>query len=80
MERLGPVTVIAYSGYRGEQEPRAVVVAGERLPVREVKRRWRSPEGRYFEVEVAGGRRLVLRYGGSSGETGWSLVRDSQPV
>ncbi len=63
-----PIDVVAYSGYRGEQEPRAVFVDGERRAVRQVRRRWRSPNGSYFEVEIDGGRRLVLRY--VSGE--WS--------
>lgn len=66
------VDVIAYSGYRGEQEPRAVVLDGERQPVKEIKRRWRSPDGSYFDVELAGGRRLILRQGGE--DLGWSLV------
>ncbi len=70
-----PIEVVAYSGYRGEQEPRVVVLDGERLAVREIRRRWRSPEGRHFEVEVTGGRRLVLRCGG--GDPRWSL---SDPV
>ncbi len=55
------IEVVAYAGYRGEQEPRAVVIDGDRLAVRRVKRRWRAPDGRYFEVEVDDGRRLVLR-------------------
>ncbi len=70
------LSVIAYSGYRGEQEPRAVVIDGERRPVEEIKRRWRSPDGNYFDVELAGGRRLVLRQGGD--DRGWSLV-SSEP-
>ncbi len=66
-----PVEVIAYSGYRGEQEPRAVVIDGQRLEVRQVHRRWRSPDGRYFEVEVAGERRVALRCRAEDGL--WSL-------
>ncbi len=69
------VEVVAYSGYRGEQEPRAVVLDGERRPVREIRRRWRSPDGRYFEVELTGGRRLVLRC--AAGDHGWSLADPS---
>ena len=68
-----PIEVIAYAGYRGEQEPRAVVLDGRRQPVSEIKRRWRSPDGRYFEIEVAG-RRLLLRHVEIGDEPGWSLV------
>ena len=45
-----PVAVLAYSGYRGEQEPRAMVVAGARIEIDKIVRRWREPEGRCFEV------------------------------
>ena len=67
--------VIAYAGYRGEQEPRALVLDGERLGVEEVRRRWRQPDGRYFEVRLADGRVFVLHARG--GEESWSIVRQS---
>ncbi len=70
------IEVVAYAGYRGEQEPRAVVIDGERRRVRDVKRRWRSPDGCYFDVELAGGRRLVLRQ--DDGDPGWSLLQDGR--
>ena len=35
--------VIAYSGYQGEQEPRALVVEGERLEVVSIQDRWYDP-------------------------------------
>ncbi len=67
------IDVIAYAGYRGEQEPRAVVIDSECRRVREIRRRWRSPDGCYFEVELVTGERLVLRYGDNK-EPGWSFV------
>ncbi len=68
-----PIEVIAYAGYCGAQEPRAVVIDSERQLVREVKRRWRSPDGCYFEVELASGGRLILRHTESE-EPSWSVV------
>ncbi len=55
-----PVKVLAYSGHRGEEEPRALEIAGVRLGVREILRRWRDPEGRVFEVRDERGERHVL--------------------
>lgn len=37
------IKVIAYSGYQGEQEPRALVFDGERLDVLSVADRWYAP-------------------------------------
>ena len=54
------VQVHAYSGYRGEEEPRVLVMAGSRLEIDQVLRRWREPEGRYFEVLDRNGGRHVL--------------------
>ena len=51
--------VVAYSGYQGEQEPRFLVIGGERLAL-EIRDRWREPEARCFRV-TAGGRDYLLR-------------------
>lgn len=67
------IEVIAYSGYRGDEEPRVVVIDGERRAVLEVRRRWRSPDGRYFDVELDGDRRLTLRHAAAGGV--WSPTR-----
>lgn len=58
---MQPVEVIAYAGYRGDQEPRAVVPDGRRLRVARIERRWRDPEAEGFEVWLEDGRRLGLR-------------------
>ena len=65
--------VIAYAGYRGEQEPRALVVDGRRLEVAEVRRRWIAPDGRFFEVRLADRRTFVLRL--AEEDSSWSIVR-----
>ncbi|MCP4664556.1 MAG: hypothetical protein GY856_54925 [bacterium] len=56
-----PIQVVAYSGYQGEQEPRALVVGGHRHEVVEIDDRWLEPDARYFKVRVADGGRYVLR-------------------
>ena len=61
-----PLRVIAYCGYRGEQEPRALIVGGERYEVRAIDDRWIEPGARCFRVRTSGGRRLLLRYDLSS--------------
>ncbi len=71
-----PLEVVAYAGYRGEQEPRALVLDGERVKVAEVRRRWRGPDGRYFDVRLADDRRLLLRCGGE--DRSWSRVREME--
>jgi hypothetical protein len=58
---MQPVEVIAYAGYRGDQEPRAVVLDGRRLRVHRIERRWRDPEADGFQVRLEDGRRLELR-------------------
>ncbi len=45
-----PVSVVAYSGYRGEQEPRALQVAGVAVEIDRIVRRWQQPDGRCFQV------------------------------
>jgi len=58
---MRPLDVIAYAGYRGEQEPRAVVLEGRRLGVAQIERRWRDPDADGFEVRLEDGRRIQLR-------------------
>ncbi len=57
-----PLRVVAYSGYQGEQEPRALIVAGERLDVVAVDTRWLEPGARCFRVRTGDGRRHLLGY------------------
>ena len=73
--------VICYSGHTYAQEPRAVIWQGQRLPVREVEARWRTPAGPAFWVRTASGARFALSYDDQAGR--WSiehLMADSQPA
>jgi hypothetical protein len=66
-----PVDVLCYSGYVGDEEPRAVVVEGRRLDVVAIDRRWREPEARGFVVRLSDGSKHVLRQEVSGGR--WTL-------
>ncbi len=65
--------VVAYSGYHGEQEPRALIVEGQRLEVVEIRDRWYDPRARHFRVRASDGRDYLLRY--DLEELGWSRVK-----
>ncbi len=66
------IAVECYSGYRGEQEPRAFTLGERRFEVRELVDRWLHPAHRYFKVRVDDGRQFILRQDGDSGE--WELA------
>ena len=49
-----PVRVECYSGHTYAQEPRAFEWEGRRYEVERVIKRWRTPAGPCFRVEVSG--------------------------
>ena len=49
-----PIRVECYSGHTYAQEPRAFEWEGRRYQVERVVKRWRTPAGPCFRVEVAG--------------------------
>jgi hypothetical protein len=65
--------VESYAGYKGEQEPRALVVDGERRRVLSVSDRWYGPDGPYFEVRADDGHTYLIRL--DRGSDTWELVR-----
>jgi hypothetical protein len=66
-----PIRVECYSGYRGEEEPRAFWLGERRIEVMELLDRWLSPEHRYFRVKGEDGDTYILRHDEMSGE--WTL-------
>jgi hypothetical protein len=48
------VQVECYSGYTYAQEPRVVEWRGQRYEIKRILKRWRTPQGPGFCVEVAG--------------------------
>lgn len=67
------IQVIAYAGYQGEQEPRAIVIDGERLEVLGIADRWYDPTGRYFKVRASDGRLYLVRCDAETLD--WDLVK-----
>lgn len=47
--RLMKITVECYSGYRGEEIPRAIWLGERRVGVEEIIDRWLAPDHRYFK-------------------------------
>lgn len=66
------IRVECYSGYRGEEEPRAFTMGARRFSVIEIVDRWMAPDHRYFKVRADDGRMLVLRHDTGSGR--WDLA------
>jgi len=73
-ETVRRVEVISYAGYRGEEEPRTLVLAGEPHDVLGIDDRWYDPEARYFRVAVADGHVYLLRH--DTFNNRWSIVAD----
>ncbi len=72
------LTVEAYSGYKGEETPRAFTLDGARLSVGEITDRWYGDTHCYFRLVANDGLRYVLRF--QLDEERWELVmqeRDS---
>jgi hypothetical protein len=65
------VEVICYSGYAADEEPRAVIVAGRRVEVLAIERRWLEPETRFFVVRNEDGTRCLLRQDVTTGT--WTM-------
>ncbi len=66
-----PIRVECYSGYRGEEEPRAFWLGDRRMEVAELLDRWLTPSCRYFKVKAQDGDAYILRHDEVSDE--WTL-------
>lgn len=56
------IVVECYAGAGYPERPRALVIDGERLQVREVEAQARTPEGVRFRVRLSDGRVFLLLY------------------
>ncbi|OGP89162.1 MAG: hypothetical protein A2156_04055 [Deltaproteobacteria bacterium RBG_16_48_10] len=75
------IEVIAYSGYRGEERPRTILLHGERIEVTEVLRQW-IQEGsdhreikRFYQVKGSDGNLHLIYYDEKSVEW-FHVVKD----
>lgn len=56
------IRVQCYSGYRGEQEPRAFWLGERRIGVESIVDRWFGPQQRWYRVATDDGNAYVLRH------------------
>lgn len=72
MKQGRAVRVEAYSGYRVNERPMAVITEGRRLVVRRIMARCRTPDGDEFAVELEDGR--VCRMTWDACKDRWLLI------
>jgi hypothetical protein len=66
------VHVDCYSGYKADERPMKLYLAGRSLEIAIVEDRWYSPDATFFRVVVEGGDRYVLRH--DEVQDVWTLV------
>ena len=55
------VLVECYAGFKADERPMRLQIAGEMVEVAEVEDRWYSPGATFFRVRLTNGERYVLR-------------------
>jgi hypothetical protein len=71
-DRTLTVGVECYAGHRGEQTPRALILADRRIAVAEVMDAWLAPDHRYFKLRGTDGHTYLVRHDERS--TSWELT------
>jgi hypothetical protein len=71
-EHLLEIGVECYAGHRGEQTPRALIIANRRIAVAEVLDAWLGPDYRYFKLEAEDGDTYLVRHDERRGT--WELT------
>jgi hypothetical protein len=66
------IRVDCYAGYRGEETPRFIKLAGHKIEVVEVRDRWLAPDHRYFKILGDDEATYIIRNDSVSGQ--WELV------
>jgi hypothetical protein len=66
------VHVDCYSGYKADERPMKLYLAGRALRISAVEDRWYSPGATFFRVVVEGGDRYVLRH--TEAQDIWTLT------
>jgi hypothetical protein len=70
------IQVECYSGHRGNETPRAVVIGDRRIEVVEVLDRWLAPDHRYFKLKGSDGDLYIVRY--TDAADAWELTMFSR--
>jgi hypothetical protein len=66
------IEVICYSGYRGEETPRAIRFATQTIGIRKILDRWLAPDHRYFKALGDDGATYIIRHEEASWK--WELT------
>ena len=56
------IRVACYSGYRGEETPRRIVIGDRHLEVVDIIDRWLAPQHRYFKCRTGEGAIWIIRH------------------
>lgn len=66
------IRVDCHAGYRGEESPRCIHLADNKVEVLEVLDRWLAPDHRYFKIFGDDEATYIIRHDSVSGQ--WELV------
>ena len=66
------IHVDCYAGYRGEETPRFIILADNKIEVARVLDRWLAPDHRYFKILGDDEATYIIRHDSVSGL--WELV------
>jgi hypothetical protein len=66
------IQVDCYAGYRGEETPRFINLADNKIEVTQVLDRWLAPDHRYFKILGDDAATYIIRHDTVSGH--WELV------
>ena len=71
------IQVECYAGYRGEESPRLIQMADNRIEVTEIVDRWLSQDHRYFKVIGSDSATYIIRH--DTATWLWDLVFYQSP-
>jgi hypothetical protein len=66
------IRVESYSGYRGEETPRVILMSTYKVAVKEMIDRWRGPDHRYFKIIGDDNATYIIRH--DTATWVWELV------
>ena len=72
------IRVECYSGYRGEETPRRLIIGEQVIGVVKVLDQWLAPDHRYFKVEGDNGSIYIVRHDMTSLQWELTLFEEKQ--
>jgi hypothetical protein len=80
MESVMKIEVTCYAGYRGEETPRFICMANQRIEVQKVLDRWLAPDHRYFKILGDDHATYIIRHDSVTGEWVLTFYQDESVV